>query len=377
MAQKIAVILMNLGGPDKTESIKPFLFNFFMDKNIISAPKPIRYLIAKLISNRRSKGEALEAYSELGGKSPLLDNTLLQETALERSLSQEKGDHEFKCFTVMRYWHPMSDEVTAAVKDYAPDKIVLMPLYPQFSTATTYSSFQDWSRACKKINLDVPTSGLCCYPFDNGFIDASVELVMHSYKKAIEDNPNKKIRVLFSAHGLPEVTIKRGDPYQWQCEETARKIAEGMDAQMGKASLDWQICYQSQVGPLKWIGPSTEEALEKAAKDDVGVVIYPHAFVSDHVETLVEIEEEYREIAKDMGLDVFYRVPTVMTHPRFIVGLKANILKILGKNVVCSPDIDGGGQSICPSNLKNCCQRRMPKGIMAAQETITDTKKAA
>jgi ferrochelatase len=353
MTQKIAVVLMNLGGPDKTESIKPFLFNFFMDKNIIGAPLPIRYFLAKFIASKRSKGEALEAYEQLGGKSPLLDNTYLQLQALERSLKKDYTGGDIKCFVCMRYWHPMADEVVKQVMDYNPDKVVLLPLYPQFSTATTYSSFQDWHKVTQKNKFNVDTVSLCCYPFEDGFINASADLINHQYQNISKQHPDTKIRVLFSAHGLPEVTVKRGDPYQWQCEESARKIAEVM----GIDNLDWEICYQSRVGPLKWIGPSTEEALQKAASDNVGVLVYPHAFVSDHVETLVEIEEEYREMAEEFGVPLFSRVPTVMTHPKFIVGLKNQILDIIDKNGILSPI---GSEPICPSNAKHCCQRRKP-----------------
>ena len=345
MSEKIAVILFNLGGPDKTESIKPFLKNFFMDKNIIAAPYPVRWFVSRLIAWKRGAGEALEAYGRLGGKSPLLDNTELQRTALARSLSQDY-DGDIKCFISMRYWHPMSDQVARQVREYAPDKIICLPLYPQFSTTTTRSSFQDWDRACRKIGLDIPTLKLCCYPFHDSFVEASADLINHTARSWPADKP---MRLLFSAHGLPEKVIEGGDPYQWQCEESARKIAEATKIE----NLDWQICYQSRVGPLKWIGPSTEQALDQAGRDGVGVMIYPHAFVSEHVETLVEIEEEYREYASEKGVSHFMRVPTVMTHPKFIVGLKHLILQNLNKSGTISSD----GPPICPEKFENCCQR--------------------
>ena len=342
MGEKIAVVLFNLGGPDKTASIKPFLKNFFMDKNIIDAPLPVRWMVSRLMAWRRGSGEALEAYSALGGKSALLDNTELQRTALERSLKQDY-DGDIQCFISMRYWHPMADQVARAVQDYDPDRIICLPLYPQFSTTTMRSSFQSWDQACAKINLDKPTLKHCCYPFDDGFIQASSDLIKHEISKWPVDMP---MRILFSAHGLPEKIIQKGDPYQWQCEESAAKIAAAMDIE----NLDWQICYQSRVGPLKWIGPSTEDALKQAAQDGVGVLIYPHAFVSEHVETLVEIEEEYREVADHLGVPHFARVPTVMTHPKFIVGLKQLILQNLDNTGIVS-------DTTCPQNFKNCCQR--------------------
>lgn len=297
---------MNLGGPLKQADIQPFLFNFFMDKNIIGAPLPIRFLLACWISWSRARGAAKSAYGALGYKSPLLENTQAQADALQKKL----GDGT-RVFVSMRYWHPLADETAQRVKEYNPDEVVLLPLYPQFSTTTSFSSFQNWDIAAKKRGLDKPTRYIGCYPLQEGFVEASVQNI----RAALATAP-AKTRVLFSAHGLPEKIVKSGDPYQWQCEQTAAAIA----AKLGD-DVDWQICYQSRVGPLKWIGPSTEEALEKAAHDGVGVVIYPHAFVSEHVETLVEIEEEYRHKAQELGIPYYARVPTASVHADFINGL--------------------------------------------------------
>lgn len=331
---KTAVVLMNLGGPDKPESIKPFLFNFFMDKNIIGAPKPIRYLIARWISYSRGKGAAKTSYDALGGKSPLLENTMAQANALQTLF--DAAGVSAKVFVTMRYWHPMSAEVTKAVREYAPDKIVLLPLYPQFSTTTSFSSIQDWQRSADAIGMTIPTEKICCYPFVDGFIKASADLVRAALAKA-----PPKTRVLFSAHGLPEKVIKGGDPYQYQCEQSAAKIA----AAVGIENLDWQVCYQSRVGPLTWIGPSTEEALDKAAADGVGVIVYPHAFVNEHVETLVEIEEEYREYAHEKGIPYFGRVPTVATHPAFIEALAKLVTERLAGHKA---------ERICPVTFNRC-----------------------
>ncbi len=347
--RKIAVVLFNLGGPDKQESIKPFLFNFFMDKNIIRAPIFVRYFLAKLISIRRSKSEAGESYGELGDKSPLLENSEQQSQALEKILNLH-GCGEFKTFISMRYWHPMADEVVKDVQNFNPDDVILLPLYPQFSTTTTRSSFEAWDQACDKIGFSKPTTAICCYPWDEGFIQASADNIKVIYDQAQKET-NKKPRILFSAHGLPEKIIKDGDPYQWQCQQSAEKIAEKLDIQ----DLDWQICYQSRVGPMKWIGPSTEEALHQAAKDNVPVVILPHAFTQEHVETLVEIEIEYREEAVKMGLTDFYRVPTVGTNKAFIDGLSNLVIKNLGKEKIISHI----GEPLCPSAFKDCCMRVM------------------
>lgn len=340
---KRAVILFNLGGPDSQKAIRPFLYNFFTDPNIIRLSQPLRSLIAWSIARSRSKKEARTSYALLGNKSPLLENSNAQARALEAALNAEnKGN--YRVFTCMRYWHPMADEVSRDVQNWSADEIILLPLYPQFSTTTTRSSFGAWKRACAKIGLDKPTSSICCYPFNEGFISASVENIRTVYEQA-RKNGHGKIRVLFSAHGLPQDVIDDGDPYQWQCEEGAKKIAEQLNLP------DWQVCYQSRVGPKKWIGPSTEEALEKCAKDGVCALVYPHAFTQEHVETLVEIEIEYREKAHALGVPGFIRAATVSTHPDFIEGLKHAVLS--APRGVSSDE----KHRLCPEGFRRCCMQ--------------------
>jgi protoporphyrin/coproporphyrin ferrochelatase len=345
---KTAVVLFSLGGPDSEEAIRPYLKNFFMDKNIIRAPWPVRMVVSSLIAGKRSKKEAGTSYGLLGGKSPLLENTQAQATAIESALKKAAPDRDWKTFTVMRYWHPRAADVAAQVRGWSPDRIMLVPLYPQYSTTTTRSSLRDWDKSCRKTGLNLPTTVLCCYPFEAGFIDSSARLVRAAYQQALEKAAGKLPRVLFSAHGLPEKVIADGDPYQWQCEESARRIA----AATGIENLDWQICYQSRVGPLKWIGPSTEEALEKAAEDQVPVIVYPHAFVSEHVETLVEIEMEYRHFAQERGVPGFTRVPTVSVAEEFINGLARQVIDKSQMTGIVSHE----GRRICPSGFRRCCQ---------------------
>lgn len=338
MSKKTAIVLFNLGGPDKPESIYPFLVNFFMDKNIIRAPYPVRYFLSRYIAKSRTKNEAGTSYGRLGGKSPLLENTNAQAGALQAELGPD-----YRVFVTMRYWHPRASETVQLVKDYAPDQILLLPLYPQYSTTTTRSSVQDWQRAAREIGLNIPTGLLCCYPFDKGFVKASAEKIAAGYN-TLHQSSGQRPRLLFSAHGLPEKIVKDGDPYQWQCEESAREIAETLAKNHDLFDLDWSICYQSRVGPLKWIGPSTEEALQQAAKDKVPVLIYPHAFVSEHVETLVEIEEEYRELAEELGIPAFARVETVGTHTDFIKSLAE-----MAKSETLP-------QKCCPAEWSKCCR---------------------
>lgn len=352
--KKIAVVLFNLGGPDSKNSIKPFLMNFFMDRNIINLPVPFRCLLAWRISSKRSQREASDSYKELGNKSPLLENSREQAKALEAVLNQSSNNTEFKVFVCMRYWHPMSAQVVREVRDFGADHVVLLPLYPQFSTTTTWSSLQSWNRAAAVANYEVKTSVVCCYPFNDGFIEASAQNILIQCKKADADG-FKNPRILFSAHGLPEKVVKGGDPYQWQCEKTAEKILKRLAVLLGndEAQIDWQSCYQSRVGPLKWIGPSTEEALEKAAKEGRPVIIYPHAFTQEHVETLVELDIEYRHKADEMGLKGYYRASTVSTEKPFIDGLAGLVSRHIDL-----PKIMAEGEScLCPDQFGRCCMR--------------------
>ena len=357
MSQKTAVILFNLGGPDSKKAIAPFLMNFFMDPNIIQLPIPLRCFVAKAISHRRSRREAAESYDFLGGSSPLLTHSKAQSAALERVLN-ESSEGTYRVFVCMRYWHPMAPQIVRDVRDWGADEIVLLPLYPQFSTTTSWSSRQQWINAADIAGYDVPTRMICCYPEESGFITASAEKIRAVYDQACAalsaTAGSPAPRLLFSAHGLPEKIIRQGDPYQWQCEKTAAAIVE----KLGIAGLDWQICYQSRVGPLKWIGPSTEDALEQAAQDKVPVIIYPHAFTQEHVETLVEIEIEYRELAHKLGVPGFWRVETVGEDPAFIAGLA----RLVNQAPPAGASVYGAGTSadgkcICPPSCGRCCMR--------------------
>ena len=340
---KTAVVLFNLGGPDSKESIEPFLFNFFTDRNIIALPYPLRWLLAKFISKRRSKREAGSSYGALGNKSPLLENSNAQAAALERILGAD-----FRVFVCMRYWHPMADEVAQKIKTWDADKIILLPLYPQFSTTTTWSSLGAWKKAAARAGLQKPTSTICCYPFNDGFIRASAENIKQALEQA-RTQGHAAPRILFSAHGLPEKIIKGGDPYQWQCEDGARRIAQAG----GLADEQWRVCYQSRVGPMKWIGPSTEDEIRRAGAEKIPVLIYPHAFTQEHVETLVELDIEYRELAHECGVPGYFRAATVSTHPDFIAGLAALVMEHKDTDRVAAD----GGACLCPAKLTRCCMR--------------------
>ena len=312
---KKAVILFNLGGPDKLESVEPFLFNLFNDPEIISIPSIFRYPLAKFISKRRTP-IAKNIYKEIGNKSPILELTQDQAKSLENNLSR-KGD--YKCFVAMRCWHPRASDVIKKVREYNPEEIILLPLYPQFSASTSGSSINEWKDLCKKENYKVKTKTICCYPTESNFIASHVSLI----KKTLQNIENNNFKLIFSAHGLPESKIKKGDPYQWHVEETVKEIISKLKTE----NLDHVISYQSRVGPMKWIGPFTDAEIIKYSKEKKGIVIVPVAFVSEHSETLVELDIEYKKLAEKNGCTFYKRVPALGIEENFIKGLAELVLQ--------------------------------------------------
>ena len=337
---KIAIILFNLGGPDKLENVKPFLFNLFYDPAILNLPKFLRYPLAKLLSNRRTP-IAKEIYKEMGGSSPILKRTKEQANSLEQSLNSSQNDVVYKSLIVMRCWHPRASETIQQLKKFDPDEVILLPLYPQFSATTSGSSINEWKNICKDKGFNVKTSTICCYPTDQNFIDGHIEEIQK--KIGVLEN----LRIIFSAHGLPEKNIKKGDPYQWQVEQTVNKIVKKMNIE----NLDYVLSYQSKVGPLKWIGPSTEDVIIETSKNNKDIVLVPIAFVSEHSETLVELDIEYKKIAKENGCTNYIRVPALGSNQLFIKGLAQLIINKEAykfRNNLFPP------KTRCPSNFSKC-----------------------
>jgi len=333
---KKAVILFNLGGPDNLEAVEPFLFNLFNDPAIISLPSIFRYPLAKLISKRRAP-IAKAIYSEMGGKSPILEETQAQACAIEKKLEGEEDD--YKCFIVMRCWNPRASETVEKVKKYNPSQIILLPLYPQYSNATSGSSIKDWLDVCKKESLTAETKIVCCYPTEKNFILSYANLI----KSKIDLNKLNETTLIFSAHGLPENKIRGGDPYQWQVEQSVKELTKKLAIE----NLNYILSYQSRVGPLKWIGPSTENVIKEEAKKNKIIVVVPVAFVSEHSETLVELDIEYRKLAEQNGSKEYIRVPAVTVNQDFISSLKSSILRAsTGERFTSSIK--------CPENLKKC-----------------------
>ena len=315
---RLAVVLLNLGGPDSQAAVEPFLYNLFSDPAIIRLPQPLRWALARLISRRRAP-VARAIYAHLGGGSPLLPNTQVQAAALEQALAD--SGIEAKVFIAMRYWSPLSAVAAREVAAYGPDEIVLLPLYPQYSTTTTESSIAAWEKAAAAAGVRAPTRAVCCYPAEEGFIAALAELARAGMAEARRRQPAVKPQVIFTAHGLPVKIAKSGDPYVERIDATCRALVTAL----GLEGEDWELGFQSRVGPLEWVGPSTDELIVAAAEAKRPILLVPVAFVSEHSETLVELDIEYRKLATEHGAGVYIRVPVVGTHPAFIAGLARSV----------------------------------------------------
>jgi protoporphyrin/coproporphyrin ferrochelatase len=317
MSEKIAVVFFNLGGPDSLRAVRPFLRNLFADRAIINLPNPLRFLLAEMISRGREK-EAQKNYAHMGGKSPIVEESEKQAKAVETYLREHYPKAHIKSFVAMRYWAPRIKTVQDQIKNWGADKTVLIPLYPQFSTTTTGTFFTAWDKH-KKQNNDIKTIS---YEVNKNFISAHIAKIKSAYKA---NGSPKNLRLIMSAHGLPEKIIEAGDPYQQQIEKTCAAIAKGLPASL----RDMQIAYQSRVGPLQWIGPATLDEIKRAASDKKAVMIVPVAFVSEHVETLVELDIDYRQQAEAMGVKTYIRVPALGVEPDYIRALGEMVVEKL------------------------------------------------
>jgi ferrochelatase len=337
---KLGIVLFNLGGPDSPEAVEPFLRNLFSDPAIITLPGVIRIPLARFIARRRAP-LARAIYDHIGGSSPILEETQKQARALEQALTAP--GIEARAFVAMRCWHPFSDGTALAVKKFSPDHIVALPLYPQYSTTTSASSLKDWDRAAKKAGLAQPLSRVCCYPDEPGFIAAAAAKIRATMADL---KPGLSYRLLLSAHGLPKKVVAGGDPYQWQVERTAKALVAALDI----PELDWTICYQSRVGPLKWLEPATDAEIRKAGAQGKGVIVAPIAFVSEHSETLVELDIEYGKLAREAGVPDYRRAATVGADPAFIAGLAG----LVRRAVDSSGTINSGDGRLCPKEFCRC-----------------------
>jgi ferrochelatase len=348
MKKNIAVILFNIGGPENLEQVKPYLFNFFSDKFIITAPYIIRKMLAFLISRTRSS-KTKGIYSKIGGKSYSKENTLNQANALEKILNSENSEYNFKTYICMSYWHPMHEEVLENLsKDnekYCFEKIIHLPLYPQFSTTTTKSSFfyiekELEKQKFKNLKESCDHKFVCCYFDEKNFIRAHAEILAKKFKEAWDVFEKNKvvdqlngIRILFSAHSIPEkLTYEKekggsGDPYQFQVQKTVELVMKEMKKIFGIIEFDFLISYQSKIGPVKWLSPSTEDEVLKCARERLIPIIIPIAFVSDNSETLYELDIEYKELLELKEMKYFFRSEALNLDEKFLESLRQIVFK--------------------------------------------------
>ncbi|MBI5756316.1 MAG: ferrochelatase [Nitrospirae bacterium] len=315
----IAILLINLGGPDSLESVEPFLFNLFSDPDIMGYNRILLKPLAKFISRRRSP-LVRGYYNSIGGKSPILELTRQQAEALQKALPDSD---RFKVFVAMRYWHPFIEDVVKDIIDFQPQKIIVLPLYPHYSITTTGSSINEFNRAWSHHGDTHVEVKIVREWYDNPFyINALCETVLKTFEYNRLDL--KTTHIVFSAHGIPLRFIKDGDPYSEQIEKCVELTAR----QLGVIK-NCHLSYQSRVGPLKWLGPYTEDVLKELGDRKVSsVVLVPISFVSDHMETLYEIDILYRKRAKGYGISNYYRVPALNDSPLFIESLKDIVLQV-------------------------------------------------
>lgn len=318
MPDRTAVVLFNLGGPDSLAAVEGFLFNLFSDPDIFKLP--LGFLTQKPFARafaRRRAPAASVGYRAIGGRSPLLANTERQARALTAALA----GHEIDVFICMRYWHPLTRDVVAKLKADGYARAILLPLYPQFSTTTTGSSFNEFQRECARQHY-TPVCELVREWYTQPDYLAAVTADIRAAAAALPNPDPAHIELLFSAHGLPQKVIDRGDPYAKQIEETYARVC----AALGFPHTT--LCYQSRVGPLQWLRPYTEDVVkQKAAAGAQQILVYPIAFVSDHIETLYELGIEYAELARRAGVAHYRVVPALNDNPGLITALKKLVLE--------------------------------------------------
>ncbi len=309
---RVGVLLLNLGGPEKPEDVRPFLFNLFSDPEIIRIPFPfLQKPLAWFISSRRAK-TSQENYQQIGGGSPLRRITEEQGQALKEALAQKGQDSEV--YVGMRYWHPFTAEAIDQIKQDGIQKLVILPLYPQYSISTSGSSFrqleQMWDEDDQLKAIDYTL--IPSWYARPGYVNSMANLIRTELDKL--KNPNDA-HIFFSAHGVPVSYVEEfGDPYQRQIEHCTDLIMQAL----GRPN-EHTLAYQSRVGPIEWLQPYTEDAIEElGAKETENLVVVPISFVSEHIETLQEIDIEYRELAEESGIHNFHRVPALNTYDGFI-----------------------------------------------------------
>lgn len=320
---RVGVLLLNLGGPDGLEDVRPFLYNLFSDPEIIRLPFSwLQSPLAWFISTRRAK-TSQDNYRQIGGGSPLRQITEAQADALQEQL-QQKGQ-EVSVYIGMRYWHPFTEEAIAQIKRDQIERLVIFPLYPQFSISTSGSSFRLLEKLWKEDQSLSQTEHtvIPCWYQQPCYLQAMAQLITQE----LDQFPNpEQVHLFFSAHGVPlSYVTEAGDPYQEEIEDCTALIVQTLNRPNAHT-----LAYQSRVGPVEWLKPYTEDAIVELAQQGVkDLLVVPISFVSEHIETLQEIDIEYREIAEESGIENFRRVPALNTHPVFIDALATLVVEAL------------------------------------------------
>jgi ferrochelatase len=333
--RRVGIVLFQLGGPDTLEAIEPFLYNLFCDPDIIDFPfaRIGRRPLAKLISTTRSR-KVQHHYASIGGGSPIRPNTERQARALEHELRRQRIDAH--CFVAMRYWHPFTAEAIAQLQAAACDELVLLPLYPQYSSTTTGSSLNEWNRL---LGDDLPVHVADPFYREATYLDAVAEKI----NEALSRFPcPERAEIVFSAHSVPMSVIEKGDPYQRQIEETVRLLMH-----RGGWSNPHRLCYQSKVGASRWLQPSLHQTLKVLSAEHAReVCVVPIAFVSDHVETLGEIDHEARHEAHQLGITQFEMTGGLNDSPKFIQALTEIVQQTLTQEVSAAVPIRTPGRKL-------------------------------
>jgi|Deesub1362A_J573_1020465.scaffolds.fasta_scaffold00023_83 ferrochelatase len=301
--EKKAIIMMNLGGPDSISSIEPFLYNLFSDRDIIRLPfqKPT----AKLISKFRAR-KVRERYEKIGGKSPIVDITLRQAAALKNELGRD-----FEVFVGMRYWHPTIEEAVESVVKTGIKDILALPLFPQYSRTTTGTCVKKLNIAIEKINPKISVKVIDRWYDHPGYLTA----LANSIRRGLSEFEEKEVHVLFSAHSLPQKVIEEGDPYLSEIMATIKGVERQLDG------IKWSLGFQSQSGPIKWLGPKTEDVIKTLSEKDIkNILVVPISFVSDHLETLYDIDIKLKKYAQKLGVTL-RRTQSLNDNPEFVLAL--------------------------------------------------------
>ncbi len=319
--ESLAIVLLQLGGPASLDGVQPFLEEMFLDPALIRLPMPSRtraWLAPRLAAWRSRSSRPL--YEAIGGKSPIIEITRQQSERLEREL---RPAGSCRVFVAMRYGEPSTESAVQQVLASDCSRILLLPLYPQFSTATTQSSTDEWTRRSRAAGLSLPTDQIRSYHSDPGYLGALAERIQETLRR-FSGLPAPHI--VFSAHGLPEKYVRDGDPYRDQVEETRHLVCERMEL----GHLNTTLCYQSRLGPQRWLGPSLRSTLARLGSEGTAsVMVVPISFVSDHLETLSEIDIEARQLARDSGIRYFETMPGLNDSAAFIRALSELVLRHL------------------------------------------------